>query len=363
MNKNWDQYSEYEELDKLLSAQKPRSLEAGNMIHDEMLFIVFHQVYELWFKQILFELDDIQRRFSNDIVDDRDMLPILTYLNRIVEIFKNLVGMIDILETMPPQSFIDFREYLGTASGFQSWQFRLIEVRLGLRREDRLSIFHGEYDDDLKDESKQKIKSAEQSHSLFDQIDGWLSRTPFVDIEEYEFIDTYKQAVYSLFDEKIEHAQSTLQNEALENELSAIQKSKRKFDSIFDQNIHKNAAEDGLWRLSWKALQAALFITIYREEPILQAPHKLLSLIMDIDELLARWRYRHALMVQRMVGFSMGSGGSSGYGYLMETLEKHRVFSDLFSLSTFLIPGHSRPPLPESLSKEMGYRYSASQAA
>ena len=99
---NWDQYHEYEGLDKILTAQKMRSAEEGNPVHDEMLFIIFHQVYELWFKQTLFELDDIQRRFSSNVVDDRDMQPILTYLGRIEKIFRNLVGMMDVLETMPP---------------------------------------------------------------------------------------------------------------------------------------------------------------------------------------------------------------------------------------------------------------------
>ncbi len=80
---------------------------------------------------------------------------------------------------------------------------------------------------------------------------------------------------------------------------------------------------------------------------------------MDVDELLARWRFRHALMVQRMVGMSMGSGGSSGYEYLMNTVQTHRIFTDLFALSTYLIPSHVLPALPKEISKEMDYSYSA----
>ena len=100
MSKNgWDQYHDYEGLDKILTAQNPRSDAAGKPVHDEMLFIVYHQVCELWFKQILFEMDDVQARFSSNVVSDRDMQPILRHLGRIVEILRNLVNMVDILET------------------------------------------------------------------------------------------------------------------------------------------------------------------------------------------------------------------------------------------------------------------------
>lgn len=355
----WDQYDEYLCLDNILDAQKPLSDAAGAPAHDEMLFIQFHQIYELWFKQILFELDDIQKRFSADIMNDKDMQPILHYLSRIVEIFKHLESMIDILETMPPQSFVDFREHFGTASGFQSLQFRLIETRLGLLRENRLSVFHGEFDKDLQDASKQAIKKAETSDSLYVQLDTWLSRTPFVELGAYNFWDEYRGAVHAMLDDKIKGAKSHLSGETLDKELAALERGRDKFDSIFDENKHKKAQEDGAWRMSWKALQAALFITIYKEEPVLQSPHALLTKIMDVDELIARWRFRHALMVQRMVGNNMGSGGSAGYGYLMNTLEKHRIFTDLFSLSTYLIPSRLIPPLPEDISKEMGYRYAS----
>jgi len=353
----WDQYHEYEGLDKILTAQKLRSAEAGNPVHDEMLFIVFHQIYELWFKQILFELDDIQQRFSSDVVDDRDMQPILCYLHRIVEIFQTLVRMIDVLETMPPQSFVDFRQYLGTGSGFQSWQFRIIELRLGLRRQDRIPVFHGEFDKDLRSESREAIRNAENSPSLYDQIDKWLSRTPFVNRDDYKFWEEYRKAVHKMFDEKETYSRQGLKGEALEKELEAIKNGRHKFDSIFDEDKHTEAQKNGTWRMSLRALQAALFISIYSHEPILQGPSQLIKYLADIDELIARWRYRHALLVQRMVGMGAGTGGSSGYGYLMETLAKHRIYTDLFALSSYLIPSQSLPALPEHISRQMSYNY------
>ena len=105
------------------------------------------------------------------------------------------------------------------------------------------------------------------------------------------------------------------------------------------------------------ALQAALFINLYRDEPVLQLPFRLLSLLMDIDETMTAWRYRHALMAQRMIGMKLGTGGSSGHDYLAEAARRYRVFGDLFALSTFLIPRSALPPLPEPLRSAMGYRY------
>jgi tryptophan 2,3-dioxygenase len=355
----WDQYGEYLHVDKILSAQHPRSTAAGQSVHDEMLFIQFHQIYELWFKQILFELDDVITRLSGKIVVESDMQPILTYLGRVVEIFKQMESMIDVLETMPPQSFIDFREHLGTASGFQSGQFRLIETRLGLLRKNRLPVFHCPFDENLNAQSKTAIRDAEKKPNLFDQLDSWLSRTPFVNLGGYTFWGEYRGAVHDMFDEKIAAAKASLAGDVLEMELDAIERGKQKFESIFDEDKHKTAQDEGRWRLSWKALQAALFITIYRTEPALQAPYNLLKCIMDVDALLARWRFRHALMVQRMVGMGVGTGGSSGYEYLMNTVHTHRVFTDLFALSTYLIPSRILPKLPADIQKQMHYTYSA----
>ncbi len=350
-NPSWDRYGEYLQLDKILDAQSPLSGTPGgrDFAHDEMLFIVFHQTYELWFRQILFELDDVQERLARDVVDDRDIQPILARMNRIVEIFKVLERQIDVLETMTPQDFIDFRDALKTASGFQSLQFRLIETRLGLKREDRLLFNHGPYDRDYNTASKTAIRQAEEQPSLHDLIDRWLSRTPFIDSDDYKFWDCYRAAVHRMLDEKEVLIADTLSGEALTRERDAITRGRQKFDNIFD-------SKERIWHLSARALQAALFITIYRTEPMLQGPAKLLDMAMDIDSLLARWRYRHALMVQRMMGLNVGTGGSSGHSYLMQTLEKHRIFTDLFSLSTYLIPASARPALPKALSLKMGYR-------
>ena len=128
-------YSSYLRLDQLLSAQQPASDAAGKPAHDEMLFITVHQAYELWFKQILHELKRIEADFSQNPVDDRVLGRIVHGLHRTHEILKLLVHQLDIMETMTPLDFLDFRDLLFPASGFQSAQFREIEIRLGLPRD------------------------------------------------------------------------------------------------------------------------------------------------------------------------------------------------------------------------------------
>ncbi len=113
----------------------------------------------------------------------------------------------------------------------------------------------------------------------------------------------------------------------------------------------------GKRRLSHKSLQAALLINLYRDEPILQLPFNFLTSLVDIDELLTTWRYRHALMVQRMIGTKIGTGGSSGHQYLKSTAESHKIFSDLTEIATFLIPRSQLPELPERLNKNLGFYY------
>ena len=373
----WDQYSDYLHLDKLLNAQERRSDDTNtpeSANHDEMLFIIFHQSYELWFKQILFEFDDIQSRFSSDMMNDRDLSTIISQLERIVLILNSIVHQMSILETMHPQSFVDFREKLQTASGFQSWQFRLIEIRLGLARKDRLKFNHATYDAQMNSKHTGLFKAAESTPTIHSQLDAWLCRMPFGQEKSnqhsfwqetdtrYSFWQDYKNSVHTLFDARLkvieqDHSAGKITDEAFEKERIGITRGREKFEAIFDENTHKTMVEEGHWRLSLPALQSALFIHIYRDEPVLHMPFKLLDRLMDIDSLLSKWRYAHALMVQRMVGFSMGSGGSSGYRYLMQTLEKHRIFNDLFTLSGYLIPSHAQPPLPENLKQNMGYSY------
>src|SRR5580700_264085 len=133
-------YADYLQVDRLLALQAPESAKHGPAVHDEMLFIIVHQAYELWFRQILHEFDRIERDFSANPVSDETMARIVHSLARVHEILKLLVAQLDVLETMTPADFLDFRDYLFPASGFQSLQFRLIETQLGLPEATRVQF-------------------------------------------------------------------------------------------------------------------------------------------------------------------------------------------------------------------------------
>ena len=146
-----------------------------------------------------------------------------------------------------------------------------------------------------------------------------------------------------------------LDQEQQDRQLRNVEQSENAFRSIL-QPVDGTVAAPG-WRFRPQALLAALFINLYRDEPALQLPYRLLTALMDIDELLSTWRHRHALMVQRMIGRKIGTGGSSGHDYLKSSAEKHRIFGDLFALATFLIPRSALPPLPPHVQRAMRYQY------
>jgi len=352
-------YRDYLQLGTLLACQQCESARRGQPAHDELLFIIVHQVYELWFKQVLFELDHVQGVFAGDVVDDRAIGSVVHGLLRIVEIQRLLVQQLNVLETMTPLDFLDFRDLLFPASGSQSLQFRLIEMRLGLRPRDRITFDARPYDAVLPDAERLQLAETADMPSVSDQLERWLERTPFVAIGGYSFSDTYRRTVQDMLDADSAQvrARATLSDAERQAELASLQAARARFDALFDDGAHHRLREQGAWRMTSRALQAALFINLYRDEPALQLPFRLLSLLMDIDELLTTWRYRHALMVQRMIGLKIGTGGSSGHDYLRQTAERHRVFGDLFALSTFFIPRSRLPALPPEVQAAMGYRY------
>jgi tryptophan 2,3-dioxygenase len=349
-------YADYLKLDRLLSAQQPESAQHGRPAHDEMLFIIVHQAYELWFKQILHELDRIQADFGGAVLEDECLGRIVHGLDRINEILKLLIQQLEVLETMTPLDFLDFRDFLFPASGFQSVQFRLIEIRLGLSPEARLNYAGHPFDATLVAADKARIALAERGPKLIHQLDGWLSRTPFVHRPDYDFSLEYRKAVKQMLEDDAARvrANAALSTEQRETEATRIEASLAEFQAIFAPG-----ADAAPWQMSRAAVQAALFIIVYRDRPVLQVPFRLLAALMNVEELLTLWRYRHALMVQRMIGVKIGTGGSAGHDYLRDTAARHRIFSDLFRLSTYLIPRSRLPRLPRELEEAMGYSYTA----
>ena len=350
-------YPDYLKTGPLLELQKTRSAEFGAEAHDELLFIIIHQTYELWFRQILHELDSILGIFARDLVREEDMGTVVHRLGRIVEIQRLLVDQFSVLETLTPLDFLDFRNMLYPASGFQSAQWRLIENKLGLRSENRLKYNAQPYHLSVQPDEAKKVLKSETDTSLFDAVDAWLARTPFLQTDDYDFKTHYGDAVREMLREDRESVLRFVKSdEDRERNLKQIESTEKVFESILNEDRYQELRAQGSFRLQHKSIQAALLILLYRDQPIFNLPFQLLTKLQDIDELMTTWRYRHALMAHRMLGTKIGTGGSSGHTYLKAATENHRVYGDFFNLTTFLIPRSSLPQLPESLSKRLGFQ-------
>lgn len=352
-------YHNYLEIEKLLSSQHPKSVEYGKPAHDELLFIVTHQTYELWFKQILFELNSVLETFQKSQIQEEEMGRASARLERIVSILKLIIGQVDVLETMTPLDFLDFRDMLYPASGFQSYQWRLIETKLGLRLGDRLAYNQSPFYKSLSPEQQTEMEEILNKPSLFDAVEKWLERTPFLQAENFNFWETYQKAVNGMFQDDINTVKKNprLNEEDKAKNVAGLEASLKTFDALFDEKAFNELRAQGHFRLSYKALHAALLIQLYRDQPILQTPFRIIRALLDIDETMTTWRYRHALMAYRMLGQKIGTGGSSGHKYLADATSKHKIFTDFFNLTTFFIPRSQVPALPKSIADRMNFHY------
>jgi tryptophan 2,3-dioxygenase len=242
-------YSGYLQLDQLLGAQQPKSTE-----HDEMLFIVIHQVYELWFKQILHELARLQR-----LLQAGDTMHSIRTLRRVLAILKIVVAQLDVLETMTPTQFRTFRDRLGTSSGFESVQFRELEAVLGRR--------------DFPKWAPQP--EAANRPSVFDSFLRYLVT------QGYEVPEQLRDRDVTAPVEASEAMQQVLKR-------------------VYDDDSGAVAVSE---------------------------------LLVDLDEGVQEWRYRHVKMVERTIGGLRGTGGSAGAAYLSSTLGKP-TFPDLWAVRT-----------------------------
>lgn len=349
-------YGSYLHLDQILQSQHPVSFEPGNEpAHDEMLFIVIHQAYELWFKQILFELDYAMGVFQKEQINDNseDLNLVRHRFSRIIRILELLNQQVNILDTMTPMDFLAFRNLLTPSSGFQSLQFRLIEARLGLQLDNRhqRDYYKRTNEGGFTQPDFNTINTTEDNKNLLQLVNDWLERMPFFhatywnnavsgDWQEHPFWKSYR----SMYEQGL-----------TERERSKL----ADFDYVFFEKIpaHTDTAQLAALKGSFSttAMRSALFIMLYRDFPVFQTSYQLLDSLIEIDHLMSNWRHKHLIMVRRMIGMRVGTGNTSGAGYLEGALNKHYVYRDLSGLSTYLIERRKLPKLPETLTHYLGF--------
>lgn len=251
-------YSEYLKINELLALQQP------GKDHDEMLFIVIHQTYELWFKEILHELDYLKRLLANN-----DLPRSGHAMKRVLTILKVLVAQVDILETMTPLEFLSFRSRLEAGSGFQSAQFRELEFVVGHKRPAPLNQFAPGSPE------RTRLEKRYQESTVWDWFAAYLARRGH-----------------------------------------AVPK------DVLERDVIQPPAPS--------AEMQRVLVAIYRSDPALA---EFCERLIDLDEGLQEWRYRHVQMVKRTIGSKPGTGGSSGAEYLRTTL-LHSIFPDLWAIRT-----------------------------
>jgi len=352
-------YSDYLQLDKILGSQDPVSCKNDNQpAHDEMLFIIIHQAYELWFKQILFELDYILKIFGKEVINDNseDLNLVLHRLRRVMKIFELLNQQVSILDTLTPLDFLEFRNLLIPSSGFQSTQFRLIEAVLGLQMEARYqkAYYKRRGEGGFTQNDYKRINEKESGENLSRLINNWLERMPFF---EEQFWINYQPVNTRSFGEHIfwsdyRHVYESSLNEREANKIFD-------FDYVFFNKIPEKLSAENFTQLrssfSAAALRAALFIMLYRDFPVFQTSYQILDSLIELDHLMSNWRHKHLVMVRRMIGMRVGTGNTSGAGYLEGALNKHYVYRDIAGLSTYLIERRNLPKLPGELIKHLSF--------
>ncbi|MEC8819113.1 MAG: tryptophan 2,3-dioxygenase family protein [Planctomycetota bacterium] len=252
-------YSSYLKVPELLELQQRKSRPEE---HDEMLFIVIHQVYELWFKQMLHEGDRLKELLCHEGDEDA-----FATVSRMLTILKTMVAQIDVLETMTPISFLSFRDFLQSASGFQSAQFREFEFLLGYKRPGPIE----NYPEDSPE--RRALRKRYEEPSIWHALCVWFRSRGF------EVPDCVVHC---------DHTLPTTECPELHPEL----------------------------------------IRLYKEHPHERA---LCEKLVDLDEGIQEWRYRHVMMVQRTIGMRPGTGGSPGVDYLRRTLF-NPLFPDLWAI-------------------------------
>lgn len=266
-------YTGYLGLDRLLSSQHPLS---DPPHHDELLFIIQHQTAELWFKLIIHELRAACAHMSRDEPGQCEK-----NLARIKQIQQQLFNQWGVLETLTPSEYSQFRDVLGRASGFQSWQYRLAEFMLGNKNPEMLKVFKKD------SEACGVLENALNSPSLYDEVIGFLARKG--------------------------HA---VPAELVDRDWS---KPLEKSDALVD-----------------------VFVNIYRHPEQYWTEYALAERLVDVEESFQLWRFRHLKTVERIIGYSMGTGGSSGVSFLRKALD-FTFFPEIFAVRTELMRATKSP--------------------
>jgi tryptophan 2,3-dioxygenase len=351
-------YWDYIRVEELLSLQAGLAASDAELTNDEHMFIVIHQIDELWFKLIIREVVSVRDLFAQPIVPEQALSSAVRGIRRMGALLHLVAEHFALMETMTTRDYLAFRDKLSPASGFQSAQLREIEILLGLPDSERIALGHEHsYLEALKDQGRETAASRRVQvrladlPTLGDAIRDWLYRTPIQGSlagkpgdEEHvrAFIDAYC----------VTHAGALARGmEAAKTGALTPADAKRLQDRYDKETTAARAfllAEDVAVeaRPRRTRIRAALvFIESYRELPLLARPREVIDAVVAFEQAFVIFRQRHARMVERVIGRRTGTGGSSGVDYLDQTALKYRIFPDVWAVRTILVQDSELPEL------------------
>ena len=353
-------YWSYIKTEELLALQGGVDGDESKVSDDEALFIVVHQVYELWFKLVLRELTSARDLFRLDPVPDHRLASAVRALRRASTILRQSVSHFDVMETLTTRDFLAFRDRLVPASGFQSAQLREIEIVLGQSDAERIPLGReGSYLEALKDDAGNASPSLARVQrrladrpTLRDVLEDWLFRTPIdgslpsshddeakVDRFLGKFLDSHA-AEADLRVARVDVQAMTA------DDVGRLKK--RYADEVEKARAFLFAEEmaDPVSRRRERRVRAALvFLESYRELPLLSWPREVIDAVIEVEQAFVMFRQRHARMVERVIGRRTGTGGSAGVDYLDQTALRYRIFQNLWAVRTLLVREAALPPL------------------
>lgn len=355
-------YWDYIKVEELLSLQSGLADSDAGLSNDEVMFITVHQIDELWFKLVLREMISVRNLFAQAKVPEQALASAVRGIRRMELLLHHVSAHFAVMETMTTHDYLDFRDKLNPASGFQSAGLREIEILAGLPDDERIPLGHEKtYKQALADADGSPSPAMRRVEarladppSLRDAVNEWLYRTPIDgsvpgvpgdDDAVNGFIDAYTAA----------HARGIERSLASAKAVAFTKEDVARLETRYQKEAAAARAflqaEDApeADRARVRRIRAALiFIESYRELPLLAWPREVIDAVVAFEQAFVIFRQRHARMVERVIGRRTGTGGSAGVDYLDQTALKYRVFRDVWAVRTLLLRKADLPRLSNS---------------
>ncbi len=358
-------YWEYIHVEELLALQGGFDGDESKVSDDETLFIVVHQIYELWFKLILRELSTARDLFRKNPVPDVELASAVRSFRRVVAIFEQAIAHFRVMETLTTRDYLEFRDRLIPASGFQSAQLREIEILLGLDDAIRIPLGReGSYREALRGADGAASPATRRvdarlagGPSLKDVVYEWLARTPIDGPSSQASVDAFLRRIVEAHRSEIHERMRLSEQQALTPDdvarLRARYEKEVAFAEQFLMAAEDPAADEATRAFRRRVRAGIVFLESYRELPRLAWPRELVDALVELEQSTVIWRQRHARMVERVIGRRTGTGGSAGVDYLDQTALRYRIFGDVWAVRSLLL---RKPTLP-SLEREGDYHF------